>query len=371
MKKTLWIVGIIIVLLIIVAAASRSPKEASGEPIKIGVIAPLTGARADAGEYIRNALVLAQEDIEKSSRRNSFEFVVEDSKYEAPTAISAYRKLVDFDGVKYIVGPYGSSEVMAVGPVAEEAKVVLLLPGAQSDEISALGDYIFRIIHHSAQEAPVFAKFIAEKMKGDTLHFLLLNTAITEPYLKVFTPAFENSGKKIGFTEKYDVTTTDFRAGLLKIKNLEPSDIFLIATPKHAALILEQARELGITAQFYNIGVEGPELLTTPNGAAEGLLYPYSYDNRSDEKTISTFNNAYLSRFGTVPDTVAANAYDAAMLLVKCINRVGDDVTRVKDCLYETKEYAGASGTFSIDENGDAIKTIIIKTIKNSQFVAI
>ena len=370
MKKTLWIVGIIIVLLLIVTAVNRFPKEASGEPVKVGVIAPLTGTRADAGEYMRNALALAQEDTAKNSRY-PFEFVLEDSKYEAPTAISAYRKLVDFDGVKYIIGPYGSSEVMAVGPVAEEAKVLLLLPGAQSDEISALGDYIFRIIHHSSQEAPVFAKFIANKMKGDTLHFLLLNTAITEPYLKVFTPVFESEGKKIGITEKYEVTTSDFRSALLKIKNRNPSDIFLIATPKHAALILEQARELGITAQFYNIGVEGPELLATKGAAAEGLLYPYSYNNHSEEKSISNFSERYSSRFGTEPDTIAANTYDAALLLTRCIDDVGNDVSLVKDCLYETKDYSGASGIFSIDENGDAIKTIIIKTIKNSQFVAL
>ncbi|TSC57067.1 MAG: branched-chain amino acid transport system substrate-binding protein [Parcubacteria group bacterium Greene0416_79] len=131
---------------------------------------------------------------------------------------------------------------------------------------------------------------------------------------------------------------------------------------------MKQARELGINAQFYNIGVEGPDLLQLAGSAAEGLLYPYSYDSGKSERT-RRFYDAYAARFNDEPDTVAANVYDAAFLIADCIEKVGNEVEDVKQCLYETDNFNGASGIFSIDENGDAVKGIFFKTVKNGRFV--
>ena len=366
------IVSIIVVVLILIGGyfALNKKQESKNIPtIKIGVIAPLTGARADAGEYTKNALELAKVEINKKFQKYTFDFILEDSQYEPLVAVSALNKLINLDGVKYVIGPYGSSEVMAAGPIAEQSKVMLLTPGAQTDEVSFLGDYIFRIIHHSSQEVPVFAPFVAQKMKGATLHFLTLNTAITDPYLKVFLPEIESRGKKTGLIERFDAKSADFRTELIKFKNANASDIFLIATPKHVAIIMQQAKDLGLNAQFYNIGVEGPELLSAKNNVTEGLFYPYSYDNSSSEPSIEKFYTDYTARFGSSPDTVAANTYDAAILLADCINEVGDDSLKVKECLYSVKDFEGAGGKFSIDSKGDAIKNIFVKTIRNGQFV--
>lgn len=377
MKKTLWTIGTIVIIALVIFLIGKFSKITSEtgldkdrQVIKIGVIAPLTGVRADAGEFTQNALKIAEKEIaENENLKYKLEFILEDTKYEPPVAVSALRKLLDFDGVKYVIGPYGSSEVMAAAPVAEEAKTIMLLTGAQSEEISQLGDYIFRIIHNSAQEAPVFAKFVAKKMKSDTLHFLVINSAISDPYLKSFRPSFEAEGKKIGVIEKFDQKATDYKTELAKIKVKNPTDIFLLASPKMVGLILKQANELGIKAQFYNIGVEGPEIFPIAGQLAEGLLYPYSYDNQSAEPRVKEFYENYLKNYGKTPDTIAANSYDAAHLLGGCLEKNGDNVELVKQCLYDTKNFKGASGTFSIDANGDAVKDIFIKTIKNGQYV--
>jgi branched-chain amino acid transport system substrate-binding protein len=134
-------------------------------------------------------------------------------------------------------------------------------------------------------------------------------------------------------------------------------------------LILVQAHELGIDANFYHIGVEGPDLVGTAGDLAEGIFYPYSYDNQSASPEVQTFYEKYVQRFGTEPDTIAANAYDAAYLLSNCFEKVGDTVESVKRCLYETENFEGASGIYGFDEHGDAVKEIFIKTIKDGEFV--
>lgn len=370
LKTIIWLVIAILLLWGAVVIFDGKKVETEKETIKIGVVMPLTGVRADAGEYTQNALDIAEAEINSDEERKyRIEFAIEDTKYEPPVAVSGLRKLIDFDKVHYVIGPYGSSEVNAAAPIAEQAGVVMVLPGAQSEEISQLGDYIFRVIHNSAQEAPVFAKFVAGNIKSDTLHFLAINTAITDPYLKSFRPAFEAEGKKVGLIEKFDSKATDFKTELTKIKAKNPTDIFLLASPKMVGLIIKQASELGIKAQFYNIGVEGPDIVAVAGPLAEGLLYPYSYDSKGSEPRVSAFYEKYVSQFGSEPDTIAANSYDTAYLLSDCFEKVGDSAVAVKDCLYTVKDYAGASGTFSIDQNGDAVKNIFIKTIKDGKFV--
>ncbi len=365
-RSILWLV----VLVVVVAGVLATNRQKEIETIKIGVIAPLTGVRADAGEFTKNALTVAEEEINTDpARRFKMQFLFEDSRYEPAPAVSALHKLIDIDGVHYIIGPHGSSEVLAAAPVAEQAKVILIAPASQTSEVSQAGDYIFRVIHNSAQEAPVSASFVAQRMKSDTVHFLALNTAITDAYLKDFTPTFEKAGKKIGLVEKFDAKAGDFKTELAKIKSKNPTDIFLIATPKHAGLILKQASELGIKAQFYNIGVEGSDIIQIAGSAAEGLLYPYSYDSTGKDERVARFYTEYTMRFKREPDTVAANVYDAAFLLSGCAQQVGDEVEKVKQCLYATKNFSGASGVFSIDENGDAVKHIFFKTIRNGKFV--
>ena len=197
----------------------------------------------------------------------------------------------------------------------------------------------------------------------------MINTAITDPYLKSFRPVFEATGKRIGLIEKFDQKATDFKTELTKIKAANPTDIFLIASPKLVGLILKQANDLGLKAQFYNIGVEGPDIVLIAGPLAEGLLYPYSYDNHGREQEVKIFYEKYQQKFGGEPDTLAANSYDVAYLLSECLEENGDDVEKVKICLYNTKDFKGASGMFSIDQNGDAVKNIFIKIIKNGKFV--
>ena len=219
------------------------------------------------------------------------------------------------------------------------------------------------------QEAPYFAKFVAGKMKGDTLQFLAINTAAIDAYVKNFRPVFEGLGKKIGIIEKVDAKALDFKDSLTKIKALNPSNIYVLATPKQLGLILKQGSELGIKAQYFGIGSEGQETIDIAGKAAEGYLYPYSYDGTQGSERIRGFYDKYVARFDREPDALAANAYDAAYLLSDCFEKVGDNTDAVKQCLYLVKDYDGASGKFSIDENGDAVKDIFIKTVEDGKFV--
>jgi branched-chain amino acid transport system substrate-binding protein len=103
--------------------------------------------------------------------------------------------------------------------------------------------------------------------------------------------------------------------------------------------------------------------------AAENLLYPYSYDQDSGEPRERGFCGTYQKRFGRMPDPSAANSYDAASLPAGCLEEAGDRPAEVKACLYRVRDCRGASGVFSINADGDAIKELLIKTVHGGVFV--
>lgn len=347
-----------------------APPGTGAEELTLGVLAPLTGVRADAGRYIQTGVELAIDQVNAApSTRYKLKLVIEDSHYDPKTALAGFLKLITLNKTRFVIGPGNTSEVLAVAPLLEREKIILLVPGAQSEEITDASPMIVRLIHNTAQEAPFFARFVARHMHSDTLHFLAGTMAVTPSYLKHFRPALEAAGKKIGKIEEFGINDSDYRAQLLRLKGVAPTDIFLIATPLIAGNILRQASELGVQVQWYNLGLEGPELSQIAGKAAEGLLYPYSYDSGSDEPGARAFFGAYMERYGSEPETLAANSYDAVKLLSNCVARVGSEVTKVNACLHAIQDYHGASGSFSISAKGDAEKVLFVKTIKNGKFV--
>ena len=124
-------------------------------------------------------------------------------------------------------------------------------------------------------------------------------------------------------------------------------------------LLIQQAKELGLDVKLIgSFGTENAILLRDYGNISNGLTYSYSYDSESDEDGVKAFVDAYENRYGEIPDLVAANSYDALKILSIAINNVGENSTNIKTHLLSVKDYEGAGGKFSFDENGDVKRDI-------------
>jgi len=368
-KSNQIIIAIIIVIILIVVFYNPAPEERG--IIKIGILEPLTGIRAEAGNYYQKGLDLALPEINNdSSKKYQLELIYEDTQYDPKIGLTAFNKLKEFDNVNYIIGAHGSSVTLTVAKSAEESKIILITAGSQSSAISEAGDYIFRTQINTAQEAPFLAKLITEIAGNKSIHVLGLNTDYTVAYMENLIPALEENGGKLGLVEKFDPKEADYRTHLLKAKGADAEYILLLAVPNQAGQILKQAKELNINATFIGSSpVEGEDLLKIGGEAAEDLIYIYPYDDASDITSMKTYRNKYLEEYNEKPEMLSANIYDTLHILSFCFEKTGDNVESVKDCLYGIKNYKGASGILSFDENGDIVKPFITKTVKNNQFV--
>jgi branched-chain amino acid transport system substrate-binding protein len=373
-KTILWLVVAVIILAGIYYGVSKKPTAPTiKEPIKIGVIAPLSGEMANWGESMKGGIEIAVDELNSTGGIDGrrIEIILEDNQACDKTAsVTAFRKLIDVDKVKVVmIGCSGAT--LAVAPLAEENKVILLTPMASAAKISEAGDFIFRTSISDNIQGKILGKYIIEKLNFKKIGVIYVNNDYGLGLFDNLKSTFENMGGKIVQAEKYEFGATDFKTQLIKIKAQSPDALLIISYGSEGGLIAKQARELGINIQIIgtdNFGTK--EVVESGKSAVEGAIFSTpALDETKPE--IQILKAEFQKRYGKEPPILiaVADAYDAAKILLKAIQMKGYDAFGIKDYLYSVKDYLGVTGIITINKNGDAEKPIFLQTIKNGQFV--
>ncbi len=364
------ITAIIIVAIIIIGGYFLLSKPVSSEPIKIGAILPLTGDLATYAEGMRNAINLA---VENSGMQDKIQVIFEDDHGCLPTdAVSAVQKLINLDKIDALIGTVCTGSTLAVAPITEQKKMILLSPSSSSKSITNAGNYVYRVIASDADKSVAVAKYAYDKgYKKAALIFDTANDAFVQQKEDV-RETFIQQGGQIVADESFITTDKDFRSQLTKIKQSDAEVIFIGALPKEGSLVIKQAKDLGIKSIFVatetSLGTQ--DTIDIAGTAANGLIFPFA--TTPDNKEHNDFINAYKAKYGIEPPAYAAEGYDAAMLLIKSLAINDRTPENVKNELQAIgQNYYGASGIITFDENGDVQKPMIIKTIKDGQFVEV
>ena len=372
-KITIWLIVAIIIIAGIWWGVSKKLGQiptTEKETIKIGAILPLSGGAAAYGEQIKNGIDLALRKISESNESKvKINVIYEDSKCDPKESISAYNKLVDTDGVKIIIGTFCSSATLSITPLAERDHVILITPGAASARISDEGDYIFRNHITMKQKTGYLAKMASAKFKKAAIIYNGANDVFVESasiFRNVFISVNDN---KVVSIESFKTGDIDFRTQLLKIKSKDPEVIYIGSIMPELALIVKQIRELDIDAQILtDDGVLDPNFLKVTRNLSEGIIFGTT---KFSKESAPDFWNTYYNLFKENPTIFSAQGYDTLNILYSIISNkcsTGDTLC-IKDQLYKIKDYQGVSGKTSFDEKGDAIKEVVLKTIKNGKFV--
>ncbi len=368
MKKvtTAIVLAICLVLGIITASTAE-------EVYKIGTILPLSGDAAQYGEWGKSGISLAVDEINSKGGINGkkIEVIYEDDAAEPKKGVSAVNKLIDVDKVKVIIGPIPSTVTLAVAPICEKAKVVIM-SSSSSPAITKAGDYIFRNWPSDDFEGSAMANY-ALKKKYRKVAILHINNEYGLGVASVFKKEFIKQGGKVLITETYKQGSSDMRPQLIKVKKYNPDAIYLVGHAKENGHVVKQARDLNIRAQILGtVGIEGPDLVTIAGVSAEGLVYTApSFDPDSTDPIIKAYQQAYMKKIGKKSEIFAATTYDATKIMALMIEKYGYNPDAIKHGLYKLKDYPGISGKTNFDKNGDVIKSVMFKTVQNKQFVPI
>jgi len=371
MNKKIWmaIVAAIVIAGFLLPSCTTKQKN---DTINIGALLPLSGEGAKYGVAARKAIDLVISDANNKGGIDGKKMAVvyEDSKGVGKDGVSAIQKLITVDHVTAVIGDLFSSVTLAVAPIAERNKVVLLSPTSSAPKITDAGDYIFRNCASDVFEGKVMADAAREKLGIEKVAILYINNDYGVGISEVFSETFVRDGGQVVAKEAFAQNATDFRSQLTKIDRLQPDGLYIVGY-KELGQLLKQARELGLKTRFMStVMFEDPEILSVAQDAAEGVIYSArAYDPNSSEPHVREFVNAFESHYGEVPDVFAAYAYDAARILVQAMRERGTSADKIKDYLYSIRDFPGVTGTTSFDKNGDVIQPAYLKTVHNGQFI--
>lgn len=354
---------------LVLLSAQRATAESG---LKIGVLFPLTGDAGSYGERGKHGIELAAEEVNAHGgvRGQQLGIVYEDSKADPRSGVDAMTKLTSIDKVPAVIGDIVSSVTLAVAPIAEKKQVVLLSPTASAPAITNAGDFVFRIWPSDLAEGREIATFAANagfKRVG----ILYMQNDYGVSIRDVFTTALAGAGGVVTVTLGYKPDESDFRSYLGRLAGGTPDAIYVVGYYKDTALALKQARELGITIQFLGTtAAEDPKLIEIAGTAAEGLIYPLAtgYDAESSDTAVQSFRARYLERYKTEPDWVPAQTYDALKLLAHAIETGGLAGPAIQRALASVRGFHGVTGDITFDANGDVVKPVTIKKVKNGRF---
>lgn len=201
---------------------------------------------------------------------------------------------------------------------------------------------------------------------------LVVNADSGISYSKEFRKNYEALGGRITGVEMYEKGATDYKTQLIKLKALKPKGIVTISYGAEMGIQFRQAKDMGMNVQWFTTyTAEDPQTIISGGEAANGLIYTHYYDVNSTNPVFISFKDNYKAVYGADPGPYAALIYDYMKILASAMQdcaSVNNSVC-VKDTLYKVQNYSGVAGSVSFDSNGDTRKEIIIKTIKNGEFV--
>ena len=249
---------------------------AGAADLKIGVISPLSGPVPSFGLSTKEGYLLAIQEWNAKGGVLGQKIVpiIEDGQCDAAAAVNAANKLINQDGVKFILGEVCSGATIPVTEITDPAKILLLSPTATNpnvtvDKSGKTKEFAFRACYIDPFQGGVLAQFAATRLKAKKA-FIIYDQSndYTIGLATAFEAQFTKLGGKIVGKETYTKTDTDFSAILAKIKNAKPEVVLLPDYYNIVNLVTKQAKEKGITVPF--VGGDGWDSPDLDKAAASG-----------------------------------------------------------------------------------------------------
>jgi len=360
-----------------VAAGTLScGSKGSGKEILVGEYGSLTGGIATFGISTKNASSMAFDEINKKGGvlGKQIKLLVEDDQSKPEEAGTAVTKLINQDHVVAMLGHVASSHSLAAAPICQSNKVPMITPSSTNPRVTQVGDYIFRVCFTDTFTGEVVAKFVFDTLKAKKVAILVdVRSDYSVGLQTFFGEAFKRRGGEIVANQSYSQGDSDFRAQLTQIKATNPEAIYVPGYYTEVGTIVHQGRELGITVPFIGSdGWDSPKLWEIGGEALNGCYFSNHYSTDDPNPAVQKFVNDYKTKYGQTPDALAALAYDAARILADAMTRAGStDGDKVRRAIGATKDFAGVTGTITINAERNAVKPAVILKVENGKYLLV
>ncbi len=336
----------------------------------------MTGGSATFGKSSKEGMQIAVDEfnskggISIGGKKLLVKPIYDDTAGQPEQAANVARKQIDQNRVVAIVGEVMSKNSLAIAPICQSKGIVMISSASTNPEVTKKGDYIFRVCFLDSFQGVAIAKYVYNDLKARRAAVLYDNANdYNKGLAKFFEEEFKRLGGQIVASEAFtdEEKTVDFKAQLTDIKSAKPDFLYLPNYYASSALILKQARELGLDVPAGGgDGWDSPKLVEIGGKAVEGGVFSNHFSKDNPKPEVQSFVSKYREKYGTDPDALASLAYDAAYVLLSAIERAGSlKGSDIRDALTSI-QIEGVTGKISFDQDRNPKeKSAVILQIKN------
>lgn len=355
----------IALLLCVFFSVPNTPVPArADEPLRIGVMAPLTGDYASAGEEIQRGVSLAREQL--LAEEISVNIVFENACLPAQ-GVAALRKMIDNDKIEAIASNYCVITLNAIQPIINKLKLITFQNSSVSRALVESSPYTYSTWPSIEQEVEA----IVEAAGDSSLQragLIYLESPWGIGYADAFRRALSRRGIKpvVDLSQGFDVH--DFRSAITRLTR--SSTILVAHTGAVMASFLKQAKSMGIQGRSIYVPSDNDDqaIVHAAGPAAEGISL-FSPEESNETALGTRYRLMYQKRFGRTPQPLSRHAYDQLTLLARSLNACARRVACAQERISNARNFDGASGIFSMTASRLAERTLYRKEVRNGSFV--
>lgn len=361
-----FLMGILVLAILSVSMVSVAQQQV----YKVALVAPFTGSGSILGDYIRNAFVMAIEEINAKGgvRGRQIDYVIYDDAASPATSINVVNKAILNDKVDAMFGPNMSSCVLAVHEIAKENRVPMLVgatsPSFGYDRVG--NDWLFRLRADDEVKVVNLVKDAVENLGIKKPAIIHGSTDYCVVAKDVAVDEFAKYGISVVSIQQIKEGEKDATGQLLNIRRAAPDALIGLTHEPEAAVTMLQFRQLG----FRDVHVLGfsawgvPAFTDLAGSAAEDVISVQGFTPEYQDPAVQEFVAKYQARWNSMPSDPAQAYYDGVYLLAHVIEQVGFDKEAIREGLTKVKDFPGVQGPLTCDEKHNFTNFSLISQFK-------
>ena len=332
----------------------------AAEPVKIGLMAPLTGSWASEGQGMKKIveLLAEQQNAKGGVLGRKIEVVTEDDGGDPRTASLAAQRLTT-KGVVAVIGTYGSSVTEASQTIYDEAGIPQIANGSTAIRLTEKGfKHFFRTAPRDDEQGRMAAQTI-EKLGFKKVAILHDSTSYAKGLADEANALLKKQGAEVVFFDALTPGERDYTAILTKLKGANPDVVLFTGYYPEAGLLLRQKRSMGWAVPFIGgDATNNPDLVKSAGKeAAEGFYFlsppqPQDLDTPEAKAFLVDYQKKYSEAPASIWVVLAGDGFRVATAGIE--GAQSTDGSKVAEYLHKSlKGYSGLSGPISFDAKGD------------------
>ncbi|MFI5362856.1 MAG: branched-chain amino acid ABC transporter substrate-binding protein [Elusimicrobiota bacterium] len=351
------------VVLILSACAKPEP------PVKLAVIAPLSGELAADGEGLRRAVALALEDARAGEETGrAVEILALDDRADPAAAADAARRAAADPAVFAVIGPLTSGCAIEAARALAANPLPMITPSATASELTLQQErpdwsgarVVFRLPPSDTVQGDSDAEYARRRLALRRVAVLHDGTPYGRGLADSFQRGFELRGGTVPLSLAIERGVGDYGAAARRLASLRPDGVFFGGVYVEAGKLLKQARAAGFKGEFLSgDGAKSADFFLYSGDAGSGAYFSVSGVPLESLQGASGFSARYGRRWSnSAPRTFDHYAYEAARIALWALDKTGGDRKAEIEAI-RSEPHEAMMGTFIFDAKGDSLKSLI------------